>query len=57
MELEWNENEREALDYERYHHPQRKVQRKLEVVWLKSLGKAVPEISQIANVSLPTVYP
>ena len=56
MQLEWNEKEREALDYERYHHPHPRVQRKMEVIWLKSLGKEVPEISQIANVSIPTVY-
>ena len=28
----------------------------MEVVWLQSLGKAVPEISQIAQVSITTVY-
>jgi len=28
----------------------------MEVVWLKSLGKAAPEISQIAQVSIATVY-
>lgn len=56
MQLELNEQEREALDYERYHYPHPQVQRKMEVVWLKSLGKEPPEISQIANVSIPTVY-
>jgi transposase len=56
MQLEFNEPERQALDYERYHHPHPRVQRKMEVVWLKSLGKAEAEISQIANVSLTTVY-
>ena len=56
MQLEFTSKERELLDYERYHHPHPWVQRKMEVVWLKSLGKAEPEISQIANVSLTTVY-
>jgi transposase len=56
MQLELTEKERKALEYERYHHPHAQVQRKMEVVWLKSLGKGVPEISQIAHVSIPTVY-
>jgi transposase len=56
MQLEFNATERKELEYERYHHPHPRVQRKMEVVWLKSLGKDVPEISEIANVSIPTVY-
>lgn len=56
MPNEFDAEERKALDYERYHHPHPRVQRKMEVVWLKSLGKEVAEISQIANVSMPTVY-
>jgi transposase len=56
MQIEFNARERKALEYERYHHPHPRVQRKMEVVWLKSLGKAVPEISQIANVSITTTY-
>lgn len=51
MQLEFTTKECELLDYERYYHPHPRVQRKLEVVWLKSLGKAEPEISQIANVA------
>lgn len=56
MQLEFSAAEREALNYERYHHPHPRVQRKMEVVWLKSLGKEEGEISQIAQVSLTTVY-
>lgn len=56
MQLEFSTKECELLDYERYHHPHPRVQRKMEVVWLKSLGKDVPEISKIANVSITTVY-
>ncbi len=56
MQLEFSEQERAALHYERYHHPHPHVQRKMEVVWLKSLGKEVPEISQIAHVSITTAY-
>jgi len=50
------EAERKALDYERYHHPHPLVQRKMEVVWLKSQGKAAQEISQLANVGVSTAY-
>jgi transposase len=56
MQLEFSAEEQDALDYERYHHPHPRVQRKMEVIWLKSLGKEVPEISQIAHVSITTVY-
>jgi transposase len=56
MQLEFTTTECELLDYERYHHPHPRVQRKMEVVWLKSLGKDVPEISKIAHVSITTVY-
>lgn len=56
MDLKFTESERIALDYERYHHPHPKVQRRMEVLWLKSQGKAAPEISQLANVSLSSVY-
>lgn len=56
MQYEFDQEACEALDYARYHHPHPRVQRKMEVVWLKSLGKEVADISQIANVSMPTVY-
>jgi len=56
MAFEFSKQEQQALDYERYHHPHPRVQRKMEVVWLKSLGKSEREISQIANVSVTTVY-
>lgn len=56
MQLEFSVPERAALDHERYHHPHPWVRRKMEVLWLKSLGKEMAEISQIANVSIPTVY-
>jgi len=56
MEIEFTETDRQALDYERYHHPHPKVQRKMEVLWLKSQGKAPQEISQLASVSVSTVY-
>jgi transposase len=56
MQIEFSAQEQQALEHERYHHPHPRVQRKMEVVWLKSLGKPEPEISQLAQVSLTTVY-
>ncbi len=56
MPFEINKAAQKALDYARYHERHPSVQRKMEVVWLKSLGKDVAEISQIAHVSLTTVY-
>jgi hypothetical protein len=38
IQLELTETEIEALDYERYHHPHPQVQRKMEVLYLKSQG-------------------
>ena len=56
MDLEFTESECKEFDYERYRHPHPMVQRKMEVLWLKSQGKAPQEISQLASVSLSTVY-
>lgn len=56
MDLKFTESERQALDYERYHHPHPKVQRRMEVLWLKSQGKGPQEITKLANVSLSSVY-
>jgi transposase len=56
MTLAFTDADRKALDYERYHYPHPMVQRKMEVVWLKSQGQAPDEISQLASVSVATVY-
>lgn len=54
--MELTEAARQALNYERYHYPHPLVQRKMEVVWLKSQGKTPREISQLASVAVSTVY-
>ena len=33
--IDFTEEDIEALDYERYHHPHPRVQRKMEALWLK----------------------
>ena len=36
IHLDFTQADIDALDYERYHHPHPQVQRKMEVVYLKS---------------------
>jgi len=43
------------LDYERYHHPSPKVQKKMEVLYLKSKGMAHNEIRRICQISKTTL--
>jgi len=39
------------IRHERYHHPHPRVQRKMEVLWLKSKGLTHAEIAELADVS------
>ena len=41
----------EAIRHERYHHPHPRVQRKMEVLWLKSRRLTHQEIAEFADVS------
>jgi hypothetical protein len=43
-----------AIDHDRYHHPHPHVQRKMEVLWLKSHGLPHQRIADLAGVSLRT---
>ena len=53
IQIEFSEEEREALHYERYHHPS--VQKKMEVLWLKSINYPHKEIMKIAKISKATL--
>ena len=46
---------KEALNYERYHHPVPLVQRRMEALWLKSHGLPHGLIAQLVNVSENTL--
>lgn len=35
IHIEFTEEEKQALNYARYHHPHPMVQRKMEALWLK----------------------
>jgi transposase len=48
-------DDRRALAHYRYHHPEPRVQRKVEVLWLKSLGLGHDRIAAYADVSRRTV--
>src|SRR5512144_2912177 len=48
-------DDRRALVHDRYHHPDPQVQRKMEVLWLKSHGLGQDAIAAYADVSRRTV--
>src|SRR5512143_1629606 len=48
-------DDRKALAHDRYHHPDPRVQRKMEVLWLKSHGLGHDQIAAYADVSRRTV--
>ena len=43
LKLDFTEDQKQVLHYERYHHPHPRVRQKMEVLWLKSQG--LPHIS------------
>jgi transposase len=55
MQREFTEEEKQALHYERFHHPHPRVPQKMEVVWLKSQGLPPHEIARLAGVCENTV--
>jgi transposase len=55
IKLEFTEAEQRMLNYERYHHPPPRVQRKLEALWLKSQGVAHGEISRLPGIRSTTL--
>jgi transposase len=55
INIEFTEKEKQALHYERYHHPHPKVQRKMEVLWLKSQGENHKKIAQLTGMTINTV--
>jgi transposase len=53
--IEFSEADKEALYYERYNHPHQFVQKKMEVVWLKSQGVMHQDICRITKLCSTTV--
>ena len=55
IQIAFTDAEIDALDYERYHHPLPHVQKRMEVVYLKSQGVLHQEIARLCRVSRQTV--
>jgi transposase len=55
IQISFNNNEIELLNYLRYHYPHPFVQRKMEVLWLKGQNLPHKQIAQLAGVSPNTV--
>lgn len=55
INIEFTPEEIKALHYERYNHPHPRVQRKMEVVYLKSQGLPHQEICRLAQISENTL--
>jgi transposase len=53
--IHFTAEDRRSLAHDRYHHPDPRVQRKMEVLWLKSHGLNHDEIATLADVSRRTV--
>ena len=54
LRLVFTEAECQTLQEERYHHPRPRVQRKMEVLWLKSQGLAHQDMARLAGVGPKT---
>lgn len=50
IQLEFSEADIDALDYERYHYPHPHVQRKMEMLYLKSQCLSHQEIRRLCRV-------
>ena len=55
ISIEFCDEDKAALNYERYNHPHPFVQRKMEAVWLKSQGLAHKEICRLTDVCSTTL--
>src|SRR5262245_62922069 len=54
-EFTFSDEDLKAIAHDRYHHPHPHVQRKMEVLWLKSHALPHQQIADLAGVSLRTV--
>jgi len=55
IRIEFTPEQIDELDYERYHYPHPKVQRKMEAVYLKSRGLAHAEICRLCRICETTL--
>lgn len=55
INIDFTSEEIDTLELERYHHPDPKVQKKMEVLYLKSQQLAHQEICRLCRISEPTL--
>ncbi|BDM78455.1 hypothetical protein AM10699_51970 [Acaryochloris marina MBIC10699] len=55
IKIDFTAEEIQHLNYERYHHPHPRVQRRMEVLYLKSQGLPHAQICQLCQISRPTL--
>ena len=55
IKIEFTEEEMKVLNYERYHHPHPRVQRRIEALWLKSQNMSHKQIRRITGISSNTL--
>jgi transposase len=55
IEIVFTEEEIQALNYQRYHYPHPRVQRKMEALWLKSQKVPHKQIAKLTSVSVNVV--
>ena len=55
IKIEFTEETIQVLNYERYHYPHPRVQRKMEALWLKSQGLSHKKIAQLTGISVDTL--
>lgn len=54
VSVDFTEKDRQALNYERFHYPDPRVQQKMEVLWLVSQELPRSEVARLAGVSART---
>jgi hypothetical protein len=55
IQIEFSEEDKNKIDYERHNHPHPRVQRKMEALWLKSQDIAHNEICRLTGISKDTL--
>lgn len=55
IKIEFTPEEIDTLEYERCHHPEPKVQKKMEALFLMCQGIAHQEICRLGRISKPTL--
>ena len=53
--IEFTEAEKQALHYQRFHHPHPRVQKKMEALWLKSQKLPHREITKLTGIAANTL--